>query len=292
MHGEPGTTPRAGQYKLWSLLAATAVVAVLLAFGRLADEYRSVLGLVAAKPGALPAEWAIVIEAAVLALMISAAARAGRFRALFASAETMIWLGGVCLFTAGFYRYPYGLQASYLSEYGMVTQYLSNPIPPRLPMLICAWYMGYGAIAVAASFMAIMGWTGWAIRWRWIVAALYLACVTAAQMAMSFWPVKWGSEPSQMMLFAVSRVALAAVVVTLVFVRDSSQMIQWLNLIAGSLLLRALYPQYNAYGAALTLTEVLRFTGQGYPLLVVGDLLLLIGSISMLCTRRGLASTR
>jgi hypothetical protein len=305
MQNESEQTPRAGQYKVWALLVATAVAAALLAYGRFMGDYRWELQLARTEPGALPAEWVMVIEGAVLALMIAAAARRRRIRLLFASAETMIWLAGVCLLTASLYHYPANLQPAHLTNHEFLIPSVfrrsiaSLPLVPfliklliaRLPILIFGWPMVYGAIAMVTSFVHIMGWKGPAVLWRWTLPALILVFATGVQMALTFWLVKPADGSNRLMLCALPCLVLAAVVATIGFVRDPSRKIQCINLIAGLLLLRAFYPQYNRYEVALTFIETLRFTGQGYPLLVLGDLLLLAGSMTMLCTRKGMGST-
>ncbi len=95
---------RYGQFRLRALLAATAVLGVLLAIGRWAGANQQALDLALAAPESLPANWALTIEAGVLALMFAAATRASRLRDLLASRASLIWFGGICLLTAGLFR--------------------------------------------------------------------------------------------------------------------------------------------------------------------------------------------
>jgi len=299
MSNEFGQARRARQYKIWTLLLATAVAGAMLGFGRFADDNQRDIEFARAKPGFLPAEWVMMIELVALPLMIAAAARAKRLRPLLASGETMIWLGGICLLIAGVYRVRIYHHVTYLTDYGKLTEFVAKPSISDLPTLLFAWPMVYGAIAVATSFLAIMGSTGLAFRWRWIAPALCLVCVTVAPFAMNSWAVKWEADSSWLMLFVVPCLALGAVLATLEFVRASDRKIAWMNLIAGLLLLptlcllllASLYPPYR-YEFALTLKDFLHILGQGFPLLALGDLLLLLGSITMLCTRKDSGSIR
>ena len=293
MHSESGQTRQGRQYKMWALLLATGIAGALLGYGRFMGDHRIYLHLVRADSSFLPAEWVMTIEAATLALMVAAAVKAQRPGLLLASGETVIWLAGACLLIGGLYRVPHYPRVVDLSDYGMLTRYLIKPSVSDLPKLLFAWPIFYGAIAVATSFMAVLRPTGLAIRWRWVVPALFLVCVTATPLALNSWPVKWDAESNWLMRFGVPGLALAAVAATLVFVGDSNRKLQWINLIAGLLLLRSFVPMSFAYipvslgGRSMTLGHVIYWMDQGYPILALGDLLLLVGSTTMLLTRKG-----
>lgn len=241
----------------------------------------------------------MMVELAVPAVMIAAAARAGRLRFLLSSGETMIWLGGICLLIAGLYRVRHYHRATYLSDYGMLTEFATKPSIADLPKLLFAWPMVYGAIAVGTSYLAIKGSTSRAYRWRWLAPAFFLVGVTGAPFVLNRWAVKWDPDSSWLMLFFVPCLALAAMVPALFLVGDSNRKIAWINLIAGLFLaptvyllfVAAIYPPYDD-DFALAVTEILHILGQGFALLVLGNLLLVVGSITILCTRKGLASTR
>ena len=267
-------------------MTATLIVGVLLACGRWAGANQQALDLALANPKFLPAEWALAIEAGVLALMIGAAARARRLRGLLASRETLTWLGGICLLTAGFFRYNYVIWGAGMSMYGTLTSYLANPSISSLPVLLFAWAMVYGAIALATSFLAIMNWTRSSLRWQWIVLGVFLGSVTADELALSFSYPAWGPHSSWLRMFVVPFSVLAALVATLGFVRNPKRKISWMNLIAAFSILPAAFPGLTINGVPVPLSELLPSMGPGYVLLVLGDLLVLVGSIALLLSKK------
>ena len=274
---------RIKQLKVWTLMAATLVVGVLLAFGRWAGEYRTQMGLSYVAWGAFPVSWVLVIEYGVLITMVAAIIRAGRVDELFSSTETLTWLGAICVFTAGLYHDRYGHRAppiwgTSVNGYGTFTEFLRRPLLAYLPLLLSVWPMAYGAIAVAVSFVTVMGWKSRFLRWQWILPALFLVTVTSTWIVFVLWPWNVAFDPSWL---AGSLIVLPVLMVTLVLVRDAKYKIHWINLIAAVWLLTALSPRFGAVGGpvvVISLKESLRWMGYGYLLLVLGDLLVLGGS--------------
>ena len=107
MDAQSAPSVRLKQLKVWTLMAATFVIGLLLAFGRWASDDHTPIGFGHVVKGSLPAGWVLAIEYGVLVLMVTAVIRADRTDALFACAETLTWLGGIGLFTAGLYHNGY-----------------------------------------------------------------------------------------------------------------------------------------------------------------------------------------
>ncbi|MFI5459413.1 MAG: hypothetical protein ACHRXM_28650 [Isosphaerales bacterium] len=279
---------RSGQFRLRALLAATAVAGVLLALGRWAGSNREALELARASPGALPTEWALVLEAMALALMIAFAAGRHRLRSLFFSKESMTLLGGVSMLTSGFFRYMYGPWAVNLSLYEFLTWNLSLS---GLPMLLSASPMVYGAITAALSTTAIVAERTTVCRWRWTLAALFLGIVALAEVALLWWPGAWWPDLSTWITALVMNcLVLASLAATVGLVRDGDRKIRLMNLFVAALIIRYLIPSATINGVAIPLSDLLRSMGPGYWLLALGAVLILINSIALLWSTRGTRS--
>jgi len=283
-----GSTPllRSGQFRLRALLVATAVVGVLLAIGRWAGANREALNLARASPGALRTEWALVLEAMALALLIAVAAGRHRLRTLFFSKEGMTFLGGVSMLTSGFFRYwPW---ASNLGLYGCLTWNLSLS---GQPMFLAVWPMAYGAITAALSYFAIVAERTTASRWRWTAAALFLGFLALAEAAVLSWRGAWWPDLSTWItsveLYCLVVASLAA---TAGFVRDGDRKIWLINLIAAASLLSCLRPSVLIAGVAVPPQDLIWSMGPGYWLLALGTLLILISSIALLWSTWGTRS--
>lgn len=280
---------RSKQLKVWTLMTATLVVGVLLAFGRWAGEYRTQMGLSYIAWGQFPVSWVLAIEFGVLITMVAAIIRADRVDALFSSTEMLTLLGAICVFTAGLYHDRYGHRAppiwgTSVNGYGTFTEFLRRPFLGNLPILLSVWPMAYSAIAVSVSFVAVMGWKWPFLRWRWILPALFLGILTNAWIIFVLWPWNVAFDSSWL---AGSLVVLPVLLITLVLVRDPERKIHWMNLIAAVWLLTALSPRFGAPGGpvvVMSLKESLRWIGYGYLLLVLGDVLVLGGSLGALFT--------
>ena len=81
---------------------------------------------------AFPAGWVLAIEYGVLCSMVAAFIRADRVDTLFSSRATLVWLGGICLFTAGLYHDSRGhggflVWGGSVNGYGSFTEFLRKP---------------------------------------------------------------------------------------------------------------------------------------------------------------------
>ena len=272
-------------------MATTLVIGVLLAFGRWADANQLHMGLTYIVQGAFPPSWILVIEYGVLSSMVAAFIRADRVDRLYSSTDTLIWLGGICLFTAGLYHDAYGhryfaIWGSSVNGYGTLTVFLHRPLLANLPLLLSVWPMGYAVIVVCTSFVALMGWRWSILRWRWILHALYLVGVTTSWIMLVLLP--WNMKYDASWLGG-SLIVLTAILIALAVVRDFDRKIQWMNLIAAVWLLTALSPRFGARPGPIvgSVKDALRFISSGYQMLVLGDLLILGGCIAVLFSKAG-----
>jgi len=270
-------------------MAATAVVGVLLAIGRLAGDNRQALGLATAYSDALPTEWALVLEVMVLALIIAFAAGRHRLRLLFFSKEGMTFLGGVSMLTSGFFQYTYGPLATNPGLYGFITWYLPFY---RLTVLLLAWPMPYGAITASLSSIAIVAERTTVYRWWWTVAALFLGIVALAKVVLLWWPWDlWPGLWTQVTALVVDCLVLASLAATVGLVRDGDRKIRLINLIAAASLIPSLVRSVTYGNVAIPLQDVLgQSMGPGYWLLSLGAVLILISSIALLWSTRGTQS--
>ena len=270
------------QLKVWTLMAATLVVGILIAFGRWAGANRTALDLALAAPNSLPAEWALAIEAGVLAWMIAAAVRARRLRRLLASRESLIWLGAVFLLTAGFFRYQTGIWGANMSMYGMLSAYVATPSISGLPLLLFTREMPYGAIALVRSFSVISNGTRSSVRRCWIILALFLVVMTVGELSLSFLHAAPGPQSSWLGLYVIPFSILAALATTVVFTHNPDRKLQLINLITAVSILPAAFPGITVNGVPAPISQVFPSLGPGYALLVLGEVLILVGSLALL----------
>jgi len=87
-------------------------------------------------------------------------------------------------------------------------------------------------------------------------------------------------------MFVVPFSVLAALAAAAGFVCNPNRKIQWINLIAAFSILPAAFPWMTVNGVPIPLSEILPSMGAGYVLLVLGDLLVLFGSIVLLLSRK------
>ncbi len=279
---------RTKQFKVWTLMATSLIVGILLAFGRWATDDRipTMFGHVAWH--AFPAGWVLVIQYGVLILMVAAFIRADRVDALFSSTETLTWLGGICLFTAGLYHdhhgYGPGIWGAGVNGYGTFTEFLSKPSLSAIPLLLSAWPMAYGAIATATSFTEVMGWKRTVFHWRWLVHALFLISVTAIWTVLGLWSMSGKADPSWLV---GSLIVLPTLGVALDSVRDPERKLHWMNVIAMVWIVTALFPRFENAPATWSMAEALTRMDYGYRMLVLGAFLILTGSLSSLCSKTG-----
>ncbi len=265
-------------------MAGTFVVGALLAFGRWASEDPAMhLGHVAWN--ALPAGWVLSIEYGLIVLMVVLVIRGDRVDELLSSKETLTWLGGIGLFTAALYHDP-DFRSSVVwggsvHGYGTFTEFLRRSSFDSLPRLLSAWPMVYGLIAMTTSFVTIMGWKQRVLRWRWILHVLLLLAMTLSWFMLVIWPWNQGNESTWL---AGSFVVLPVLLVTLGVVSDPERKIHWMNLIASGWLATALFPQFDVGRVVLPMSEALARMDHGYRILVLGDLLVLVGSLASLLT--------
>jgi hypothetical protein len=279
MNKQPEQSSRSKQVKVWAVMAATLIFGVLLAFGRWASDDPTLMGFGNVAWRAFPAGWVLAIEYGVIVSMVWALIRAGRIDSLLSSPETLTWLGGIGLFTSGLYHNPSGWAAVWafsVNGYGSLTEFLRKPSQDHLPRLLSAWPMVYGTIATATSFVTIMGWNRRFLRWRWILPALFLVTVPSTWITLVLWP--WNLRGDSRWL-AGSLVVLPVLVITLVLVRNPERKILWMNLIASTWLATALFPRLDMGAIVLPLSEAVARMHQGYRILVLGDLLIVVGSL-------------
>jgi hypothetical protein len=279
MDSESTPLLRAGQSRLRALLAATAFMAVLLAIGRWAGPNREALDLAVASPGALPAEWVLVLEAMALAWIIAFAVRRHRLRALLFSWDAMTFLGGISMLTSGFFRYI----TFFASNFGLYTL-VTISLPASDPLgLLTAWPMAYGAIAAGLSASTIIAERAAARRWRWTVAALFLGFVAVTTLALLWWPTASQPDRSAWITALITySLVLASLAATARLARAGDRKIPLINLIAAASILPALIMSVMDKDKAVPLSNVLRSMGPGYWLLLFGVLLILISSIVLL----------
>jgi hypothetical protein len=275
-------TARAKQFKVWTVMVATLILGLLLAFGRWANEERDLMRFGGVAWQAFPAGWVLAIEYGAIVLMVAALIRADRIDSFFSASETLTWLGGIGLFTAGLYHDPWrwlGGWAASVNGYGSFTEFLRMPSLSRLPRLLAVWPMAYGMIATATSFVTVIGWRQAFWRWRWALHALFLDTVTLTWIMLVLWP--WNLQGDSRWL-AGSIVVLPVSVAVLVSVRDAERKIHWMNLIASFWLATALLPPSRVRGVVMPLSEAFAQMHHGYVLLILGDLLILSGVLAAL----------
>ena len=173
-------------------MATTLIVGLLLGFGRWASDKNLPMGFGHVAWQAFPAGWVLAIEYGVLCSMVAAFIRADRVDTLFSSRATLVWLGGICLFTAGLYHDSRGhggflVWGGSVNGYGSFTEFLRKPSMAGLTLLLSLWPMAYGFIVVFTSFAEIMGWTRGFLRWRWILNAFFLVAVTSSWIMVLQW---------------------------------------------------------------------------------------------------------
>jgi len=292
MAAESQESLRSKRLKVWTLMAATLIFGMLLAFGRWASDDPTLMGFSDVEWRAFPAGWVLSIEYGVIVFMVAALIRAERVDALFSSPVTLIWLGAILLYTAGlyhdhhFWRWgagPVSVWAGSVNGYGSLTRFLKFPSFYMLPHVLAVWPMAYGIVAAITSFVTLMGWTRPFLRWRWILPALFLASATGAWIALFVWSyTKWNDSR----WLGGSFVILPGLAVILVSVRDPERKIDWMNLLAAAWLAAALVPQPDIGGFILSIPDALARMHHGYRILVLGDLLLAAGSVAALLASR------
>ena len=287
MDAQSDPSVRLKQLKVWAFMAATLLVGLLLAFGRWASDDPPAIQFGPIARNAIPAGWVLTIEYGVIFLMVVLVIRADRVDALLSSKETLTWLGGIGLFTAALYHDPGFRSAAVwggsVYGYGTLTQYVRRPEFLLLPRLLSAWPMVYGLVITTTAFVIIMGWTLPFLRWRWILHAFFLFIVTVAWFTLEIWPWNLASESQWL---AGSLAVLSMLVVAVAVVNDPERRIYWMNLIAAGWLATALFPQFDVGGVVLPMSEALARMNHGYRILVLGDLLVLVGSLAALLANR------
>jgi hypothetical protein len=300
----PERSRRAKQFKVWSLMATTLIVGLLLWFGRWSSDPQLPMEFGRVAWGAFPAGWLLAIEYGVLCVMVAAIIHADRIDPFFASPETLIWLAGIGLFTAGLYHdnfYPrfFGFSAATgenrriwggsINGYGTVTEFWYKPSLSVIPQLLAVWPMIYGAIAVMISFVTIMGSKRAIFRWRWVLPALFLVTVSATWMVLC----AMGTAPVTDSIWRVSSFLVCpAVLLSIVFVRDHERKILWMNLIAALWISVALIPNLNGVGAQHVIELARQFMGHGYRMIVLADLMIVGGSLILLFPKASAALRR
>jgi hypothetical protein len=285
MNKQSGQSSRAKQFKVWTVMVATLVFGVLLAFGRWASDDLTQMGFGHVAWKAFPAGWVLAIEYGLIVVMVVTLIRADRIDSLLSSPETLTWLGGIGLFTAGLYHNPSSWAAVWavsVNGYGSLTEFMRMPSLFRLPLLLSAWPMVYGMFATATSFAAVMGWKRPIFRWRWIVPALFLFTVTSTWIALAFLV---GNLQDDSIWLAASLVVFPALAVALVLVRDPERKVHWMDFIASAWLATALFPPVGIGVSLLPISEAFERMHHGYRILVLGDLLILSGSFAALFSR-------
>ena len=284
---ETQQSERSKQIKVWTLMAATLILGVLLAFGRWASS-EPMLIFVPVAWDAFPAGWILTIEYGVIVFMVAAVVWADRVEALFSSPATLTLLGAIALFTAGLYHdhsfLRWGGQrpeiwANGVNGYGSLTEFLVRPGMYALPHQLGAWPMAYGLVAIATSFVTVMGWTRPFLKWRWVLPAIFLVTITAAWIAFLRWQFTTVDDSKWL---AGSLIVLPVLIVTLLVVPGHDRKTHCVNLIAASWLASALFPQFELEGFVFPMSEALARMHQGYMILALGDFLILSGSLIVL----------
>ena len=283
MASQPKKPGRSKQIKVWALMATTLIAGALLAFGRWASDDPFAMHFGPIARNAFPAGWILTIEYGMIFLMVVLVIRTDHVDALLSSKETLTWLGGIGLFTAALYQNP-GFRTGVVwggsvNGYGTLTEFVRRASFDSVPGSLLAWPMVYGLIAATTSFVAIMAWNRRLLRWRWILHALFLFVVTAAWFTLVIWSWNQANESSWL---AGSIVVLPVLVVTLVMVHDPERRIHWMNLIAAAWLATALLPQFDVGQVVLPMSEALDRMDHGFRILVLGELLVLLGSLAAL----------
>ena len=276
---------RSKQLKVWTLMAATLVIGLLLAFGRWASDDRIPIGFGHVVRGSLPAGWVLAIEYGMVVLMVTAVIRADRTGALFSCVETLTWLGGIGLSTAGLYHDGYRttrIWAASVNGYSTFTVFLDKPSLFRLPLLLSVWPMAYGLIVVSTSFVAIMGWKRLFLRWLWVLPAAFLVVVASSWIVFVLWP--WNMRYEWRWL-ACSLVVLPALAVAVICVHAPDRKLHWINLIAAVWLAIALIPGFGDR-VRMVFLNYIQWTSLVFHPLILGDLLILVGSIGSLFSNR------
>ena len=283
---------RSKRLKVWTLMAATLIFGMLLAFGHWASDDPSLMGFGDVAWQAFPAGWVLTIEYGVIVFMVAALIGAERVDAFFASPVTLIWLGAIGLFTAGLYHDHHFLRwgagpdlvwAGSVNGYGSLTWFRQYPSLFGLPHVLAAWPMAYAIVAATTSFVTLMGLARPFLRWRWILPALFLVAVTGTWIALFI--LSYTKSDGSLWL-SVSFVILPALALILVLARDPERKIDWMNLLAAAWLASALVPQPNIGGYVLSIPDALARMHQGYRILFLGDLLLAAGSVAGLLASR------
>jgi hypothetical protein len=292
MSAESQESLRSKRLKVWTLMAATLIFGMLLAFGRWASDDPTLMGFGDVAWQAFPAGWVLSIEYGVIVFMVAALIRADRVDAFFSSTATLIWLGAIGLFTAGLYHDHHFLRwgtradavwAGSVNGYGSFTQLLKFPSLYALSHVLAGWPMAYGMVAATTSFVTLMGWKRPFLSWRWILPALFLAAVTGTWIALYF--VGYTESDASLWLGG-SFVILPALALILVLVRNPERKIDWMNLLAAAWLALALVPQLDIGGYVLSIPDALARMYHGYRILLLGDLLLAAGSVAVLLASR------
>ncbi len=267
-----------GQYRLRALLAATAVAAVLLAIARWAGDHSEALHLAAHFPGSLPTEWALALEGIALTAMVAVAASRQRLGSLLLSKGTMVFIGGVSMLTCGFFRYSnvaWGGTSSFYESLARV------PSGSWLPVMLAAWPMPYGAVLACVSYPAIVG-SGTKL------GAGNGQCVLSSSQRLRPLRRVLLSSPAHggrivgraVLLICTSCCVLVALSLTAKFARAGQRKLHAVNLIAAIWLL----PKLLAVPSTRTanLADILCSLEPGYWLLALGEVLITVGSLSIL----------
>jgi hypothetical protein len=266
-------------------MALTLVVGLLLGFGRWASEQPTTFGHAAR--GALPVSWVLTIEYGLVVLMVAAVIHADQVDTFLASGETLTWLGGFALFTAGLFHDSdfggYGVWGLSIKGYGTLTRFLYKPSLEYLPRLLSVWPMAWAAIVVTTAFPSIMGWARPLLRWRWILHALFLSIVTAGWIAVV--AQDWGWLQNSAWLSG-SVVVLLIMIFALATIRDHECKSHCMTLIASLWIATGLYPQLDRGWYVLSIGDVLDKMDYGFKTLALGDVLIIAGSLAGLCAKR------
>lgn len=283
-----GAVPGRRQYPLWALMAATAGVAILLAFRRWLETHP--YDLASPTPLALPAERMLAGVAAAVGLMAVVAWRKGRLRPLLGTPDSTAWYGGVLILAAGFFRSTYYITLWGQGHYGGITFGLT--FSPRLPWMLAsmvdAWPMMYGAVVAAASYATAVSARPATWRWRWAAVGLFATAVASVRFVLIALGYDGIGLMTRGMALTVTGLVLVGLAGTVGCVSGDRRKVNRMDLIAALWLLTELDPRGTFY---IDLTDPLDhpflWAGPGYWLQALGTASIFLGAVVRFVGRTG-----